>query len=181
LIQYILNFLQAQTRAKVARVKAEMRTVATAAEAYLVDYNRYPMDAYFPQFWLEDVHTLTTPIDYISSVLLIDPFKKSTYIVGSGKHGTYQYYNYMNADNTWMYWVIFYGEPVEHSMTFVQTSWGPDFKDQGGEWVGLGLNYLKDGYYGYDRLYDPTNGTVSAGDICRLGGDTRGVPQVPNK
>ncbi|MBN1477342.1 prepilin-type N-terminal cleavage/methylation domain-containing protein, partial [Candidatus Sumerlaeota bacterium] len=36
------NFLEAQTRAKVSRVKADIRSVATALEAYIVDYNMYP-------------------------------------------------------------------------------------------------------------------------------------------
>jgi len=34
------NFLEAQTRAKVARVKNDFRTLATAIEAYSVDWNR---------------------------------------------------------------------------------------------------------------------------------------------
>ncbi len=36
------NFLEAQTRAKVARVKADMRTIATAVETYHIDYDAYP-------------------------------------------------------------------------------------------------------------------------------------------
>jgi general secretion pathway protein G len=36
------NFLEAQVRAKVARVKADMRSIATAIEAYSVDTNLYP-------------------------------------------------------------------------------------------------------------------------------------------
>ena len=36
------NFLEAQTRAKVARVKADQRSLATGLEAYYVDNNRYP-------------------------------------------------------------------------------------------------------------------------------------------
>ena len=35
------NFLEAQTRAKVSRAKADMRSVATALEAYYVDNNKY--------------------------------------------------------------------------------------------------------------------------------------------
>ncbi len=38
------NFLEAQTRAKVSRVKSDMRTVATALESYRVDGNKYPPD-----------------------------------------------------------------------------------------------------------------------------------------
>src|SRR5205823_5824534 len=36
------NFLEAQTRSKVSRAKADMRTVAVAVEAYCVDNNQYP-------------------------------------------------------------------------------------------------------------------------------------------
>ena len=36
------NFLEAQTRARVSRVKADMRTYATAIEAYIVDNNIVP-------------------------------------------------------------------------------------------------------------------------------------------
>jgi prepilin-type N-terminal cleavage/methylation domain-containing protein len=38
----IPNFIDAQVRARVARVKADMRSLATAIEAYNVDYNDYP-------------------------------------------------------------------------------------------------------------------------------------------
>ena len=37
------NFLEAQTRAKVARVQADMRSIATTLEAYYVDHNVYPI------------------------------------------------------------------------------------------------------------------------------------------
>lgn len=38
----IPNLLQAQVRAKIARVKADMHTVVTAMELYAVDHNDYP-------------------------------------------------------------------------------------------------------------------------------------------
>src|SRR5262245_16285391 len=41
------NFLEAQTRAKVARTKADMRTFATALESYTVDNNKPMTAAYF--------------------------------------------------------------------------------------------------------------------------------------
>src|ERR1041385_5635410 len=40
------NFLEAQTRSKVSRVKADMRSIATALESYQVDWNTYPYDGY---------------------------------------------------------------------------------------------------------------------------------------
>jgi prepilin-type N-terminal cleavage/methylation domain-containing protein len=36
------NFLEAQTRAKFARAKSDMRTIATALEGYRIDTNKYP-------------------------------------------------------------------------------------------------------------------------------------------
>ena len=38
----IPNFLEAQTRARVSRVKADMRNTAVAIEAYFIDYSEYP-------------------------------------------------------------------------------------------------------------------------------------------
>ena len=37
------NFIEARARAKVSRAKADMRSLATAIEAYAVDANQYPM------------------------------------------------------------------------------------------------------------------------------------------
>ena len=37
------NFLEAQTRAKVARVRSDQRTLATALETYNLDNNGYPV------------------------------------------------------------------------------------------------------------------------------------------
>ncbi len=90
------NFLEAQTRAKISRVKADVRAVATALESYYVDNNRYitfAPRAYANQnqdgrvsawplwsVWLKPslpdhgvVDWMTTPIAYITSVG-VDPF-----------------------------------------------------------------------------------------------------------
>src|SRR5512139_3229831 len=41
------NFLEAQTRSKISRCKADVRSVATALEAYRTDANRYVPDPLF--------------------------------------------------------------------------------------------------------------------------------------
>src|SRR5690349_11907880 len=41
------NFLEAQTRSKVSRAKADMRTMVTGLESYAVDNNKYPPDRYY--------------------------------------------------------------------------------------------------------------------------------------
>src|SRR5689334_5457792 len=99
------NFLEAQVRSKVSRVKADQRSLATAVESYYVDNNSYPaVDSSdssssssgfgindlpeatsglktLPSFrrkqnTLDELHTLTTPISYITSYF-VDPFAKT--------------------------------------------------------------------------------------------------------
>jgi prepilin-type N-terminal cleavage/methylation domain-containing protein len=75
------NFLEAQTRSKVSRVKADFRSLATAIEAYAVDNNGKYCFAMAPnsnnstfQSWLRwRSKRLTTPVAYITS-LPADPF-----------------------------------------------------------------------------------------------------------
>ncbi|PKO17398.1 hypothetical protein CVU37_07850 [candidate division BRC1 bacterium HGW-BRC1-1] len=79
------NFLEAQVRSKVSRVKADMRTLATAIESYTVDNNK-PMPIFngtFTEPWppfqtrvenrVDRYHWLTSPVSYISSPIK-DPF-----------------------------------------------------------------------------------------------------------
>jgi type II secretion system protein G len=83
------NFLEAQIRAKISQVKADMRSLATALEAYAVDYNRTPIGNFERKWvtvppnppgdeaWYEARARvwppLTTPVAYMSSIPL-DPF-----------------------------------------------------------------------------------------------------------
>ncbi len=87
------NFLEAQTRAKVSRAKADLRTIATALEAYRIDSNDYPYvtDGAAGE-WLMPAGIpvnrtgpggLTTPIAYITSALQ-DPFVSDRPDSGSG-------------------------------------------------------------------------------------------------
>ncbi len=78
------NFLEAQTRARTARAVTDLRTLATALEAYRVDEGDYPyildlngvewqMPAGFPPQRADGPAGLTTPIAYLSAALH-DPF-----------------------------------------------------------------------------------------------------------
>jgi type II secretion system protein G len=70
------NFLEAQTRAKVARVHADLRTLIGAIEAYRVDHNRYPphsgtglcVDHPFTHPVSQRLIPLTTPVAHITSI-----------------------------------------------------------------------------------------------------------------
>ena len=153
------NFLEAQTRAKVSRVKSELRTLATALEAYHVDHKHYPP-------WMDHgvqinptsrrLIPLTTPIAYITTVPSKDPFKDRR------EPKFYDTYDYVDAES-----LAQDGDP-EPSYRVRGAEWrvnsaGPDCINTFG-----GPSYLNpDDNPGYD--YDPTNGTVSKGDIVRVG------------
>src|SRR5690349_23058161 len=70
------NFLEAQTRAKISRAKADMRTVTTGLETYRIDQNIYPKSNIYswalsfgassnPQL-IATLERLTTPIAYLN-------------------------------------------------------------------------------------------------------------------
>lgn len=164
------NFLEAQTRAKVSRVKADMRSLATALGAYHVDYNHFPyFDGYsYPPRYNEISYRLiplTTPVAYLTSVAIRDPFLRgddSTYDDGMPRL-TYNYRNHefwRSGNHPWL------DVPV-----WVLNSLGPDSAPQQGLLAELSAR----GLLSPDPviLYDPTNGTVSAGDIPRTGGQTQ--------
>lgn len=197
------NFLEAQVRSKVSRVKSDQRSLATAIESYYVDNNIYPaMTMTLNQsadsavvstgnspgrtFRLRNntatsLSTLTTPIAYITSYFT-DPFADTRGL-------TFRYFR----DNQG--WIL--------------GSWGPD-TDQavGGDlmWNNGDVavpadstpgNLVRDGAdAGVESVYisavsqpstillagqgsgspvtigaftyDPTNGTVSQGDVWRV-------------
>lgn len=169
------NFLDAQVRSKAARVKADIRTVATAIQTYAVDWNHYPPDVPgaavgLGQFALKDVWQLTTPIAYITSANIKDPFTTGHNLAGNYLE-SFQYFNYK------VHWGQIVYPPSGITSGACIKSWGPDKLDDGIEWVIFGLDTQYFGIPGIDRLYDPTNGTISAGDIGRLVGDTRGLSE----
>ena len=182
----IPNFLAAQVRAKVARVKGEMRTLTTAIESYYVDNNTYLQDwmANPGAYQIKSHEELSTPIAYVTSVSFQDPF------AGQAKDDVglpinYRLYNYKKLGGTpvlnqccWN-WADAMGSAEFDHNGYVLLSQGPDAGTggvetvDGAEWydrMPLSVNPQADFEMG--RIYDPTNGTISNGDIIRLGGET---------
>lgn len=164
------NFLEAQTRSKVSRVKADQRTIVTAIESYFVDYNRYPPasrpfgSTRVRNRVIDRYIMMTTPVAYLSSV--------PQDIFWNGRED--------DIPATWGYPVFDYFE--RQSTDLVTDPWGPDSQLQSALWFlnswgpdgeidsqngVMGPN--GDGPYYNHLQYDPTNGTVSAGDISRWG------------
>jgi prepilin-type N-terminal cleavage/methylation domain-containing protein len=181
------NFLEAQTRAKVSRVKADLRSVATALESYIVDWNFFPPDegpVPGTQYRLEAVSELSTPIAYITSAAIRDPFNNSATGIMGNLLSSFQYFNFSSGGSVqnWGDVALMTGYPEFQTRTAVLKSWGPDRTDNGLEWVIMGLAEFAptsdpNGDIGINRVYDPTNGTISAGDVGRFVGDTHGIAQ----
>jgi len=166
----IPNFLEAQVRSKVSRSKADMRTLATALESYAVEHTKYPIDGSRPSdgslFWYVP-NAITTPIAFISSARIVDPFR----IAITGTPVGYRRYRYRNFSYT-------YGAVKAGVYETIYGAWelmgnGPDrsagpfiYKTMSGHTMELTLPY------------DPTNGTVSAGNLIRSQRYTEGMAPV---
>lgn len=162
----IPNMLEAQTRSKVSRAKSDLRTLATGIESYSVDYNQPPYDGE-PGFahygWVEAQRLMTTPVAYLSS-LPTDVFQDDELSPAPRAGHT----NLINGRHVYDYssrrWEDIDGSGSERegwlrnvgNSAWKITSAGPD------------LRFVNDGsFFGFRELYDPTNGTVSDGDIVR--------------
>ena len=157
------NFLEAQTRSKVARSKADMRVLKTAIEAYCMDSNYYPWcdlnlkgERAFGQ--------LTSPVPYISTVNLKDPF------LGLAMDAIYPQYKYCSRDDV----TLTTFESGEKPLWYIITSNGPDRTMD--EYVSL---LDTDDFPGFlNTIYDPTNGTVSRGNVYFAGGQVDGAGKL---
>lgn len=175
------NFLEAQTRAKVSRVRADVRTVATAMETYKIDNNKYPPAADFPRAALSGpwpattayFHSripswLTTPIAHMTAL------PEDIFIPGKYPQPGWNRYIYFN-----------YEEMVK-SLATPSTLTSAQFQQTGGylfyshgpdkETNQPGAQY-KPGINGTWTRYDASNGTVSWGNIIRTTNSPEG--QIP--
>ncbi len=182
----IPNFLEAQTRSKTSRVKADMRSVATAIEAYMVDNNHFPFDyaedVLFPYYLHKGV---TTPIAYMTDAArLRDAFGDK---VESGDNNEVRRrFRYRALGEKWMcskaqgglgLWSMDYNAIGMVTGREAHGSWLLVSK---GPWGKLNLPVgFADGNNETDWLwlpYDPTNGTRSPGEVMRSQkqGDVKG-------
>ncbi len=171
------NFLEAQVRAKVTRTVSDMRTVGIGIRVYAVDNNAPPYFDWPPWFVLAvpgqdsrprggevwKVHYgLTTPIAYLTSVP-VDEFNSQG----------------------WHYWNHEY-----QPMSVITTTRGPHMKEPGNpfawwlESIGPDLLFWNQepGWQvreeRYEYYYNPTNGTVSSGQIWYHGDGTGDLPTI---
>ena len=166
------NFLEAQTRSKVSRAMADMRSVSTALEVYGLDYNsEYPfdLDSRGWPWYLTDC--LTTPLPYMTNAsMLEDPFRVLLNL----------------NDDSWRYRCLNYRANAQSSPAWppcpfpgpFRTRWVAATSDatieqcinQWGLWKISSAGpdrSANSGFFLADLPYDPTNGTISGGDVIR--------------
>ncbi|MCX7019741.1 MAG: prepilin-type N-terminal cleavage/methylation domain-containing protein [bacterium] len=155
------NFMEAQTRAKVSRTKNDMRVIATAMESYASDntmkyppeyHDKYSASICYPKSFSH----LTTPIAYMSSIPK-DTFKSRNKSDWAWSTDFYWYYN----------WLGRYGKMINVNKPPWSTAGQVPWYDAETAWMATSLG--PDQEPGYPAIYDPTNGTVSWGDITRFG------------
>jgi prepilin-type N-terminal cleavage/methylation domain-containing protein len=188
------NFLEAQTRSKVSRCAADMRSLKTGIESYRVDANKYPetdLGAWKGAGIGIGMIRLTTPVAYMTSIPK-SPFKESAplpqgigYAAGKPHFANdFNCYLYVRADiipndpdtpdgspldgiddnyeKDRTYYVSQMGSLQDNAAVRPNGYWelksvGPNNTD---DFNTMGANC---------RPYDPTNGTISAGDVVTFG------------
>ncbi|MFC1600776.1 type II secretion system protein [Candidatus Sumerlaeota bacterium] len=166
------NFLAFQTRAKVSRARSDMRAIATALEAYAVEWSTYPPnDGSFCVIPVE----ITTPIAYISTNKFVDPFAEHIQEQSSSSSAISRHYTYMQivtlAES--IFWAT-QGRPCP-SEAIHHWSYNDGAFGKYGKWrmvaKGPDCVYLDSAFApplrGSDIRYDPTNGVASFGNLLR--------------
>jgi len=162
------NFLNAQTRAKIARIQADFKALGTSLEMYKMDNGRY-ISRYNNISWPNRFYPLTTPISYISKGRWPDPFAPKGYTTPDGDpiNFVYESHGWIEAPVPYMKikcdsspHQFLHGKGASYMWALVSA--GPD----------VDLN-VDSGAKGYPQdvffLYDASNGTKSAGDLIRFG------------
>lgn len=194
------NFLEAQTRAKVSRAKADLRSLAVGVESYYVDNNAYPYtNSQGTSIWMPGggpfnatirAGGVTSPISYLST-MPEDVFRHAIDEPGGFKAAPI----YMEKAG----WGITNGVPLRNKPSRVPSdangtlngvssvlvpktteaetpyvwlmySLGPDMTPFVTDRPVASGTVLNGSRWTILNLYDPTNGTISTGNIVRLPG-----------
>jgi prepilin-type N-terminal cleavage/methylation domain-containing protein len=187
-----MHYLHAQTRAKVAASKGQLRNLAGAIEVYRIDHGAYPYPKpVFPDDPLgvlasTALRGLTTPVAYVGRSAFHDPFGELRLQVSSGpllqddpfrppEPGAF------NKDRSLLF--ISYprfsklvGQEGMNTEAYAVISIGPDLKDSLIAYFPFpGSLPSSAAEFGIeeagDTVYDPTNGVASGGDLAWFGGE----------
>jgi prepilin-type N-terminal cleavage/methylation domain-containing protein len=192
------NFLEAADRARVASAQANLRVLEGALSAYIVDYNAPPTTRPLPNdpagiFADQQLGALLAPTAYLASAdAFRDPFgdaEEQTFLSASSaprvapRHDEFPLPTPepLNANRSLLYFhypsfAAQTGATALNVPGAALISLGPDRKDSFGVFAPFPADAMPPlaAAAGYaspaDTLYNPANGTRSAGDIVRLSG-----------
>lgn len=170
----IPNFLEAQTRSKVSRALSDLRTISTGIAAYTVDCNSAPtvspaQMAQGSDYVLSHENMLTTPISYLVSIPH-DAFRINIKEIGGFGYG--EFYIMHTYD---LYELGWRSTSNKYDLEYLDRVFGRGNGNKGYSLYSIGpdkshaappgtiitsktLEFL---------AYDPSNGTVSTGNIIR--------------
>lgn len=178
------NFLEAQARAKVARARADLRSAATALESYRVDCDRYPT-MLEPGFaggvaplagsdlkWWYIPDSLSTPVAYLTSADLGCPFggdqpRRDNFPGGIWRRYSYENIKELAAKAEDARFAAILGDPNGKYGVSVRPL------EKIGLWRILCIG--PDIAWNPMVQYDPSNGTISKGNIMRTQNDPQGL------
>lgn len=147
---WVSSYIDSPIRSRAERVRADMRYLQIGLESYFVDHEAYPAwvmaEKSAPGFMaktgpFESIHTLTTPILYISSY---PPDKFAT------AHETFAYW----AGDCKQGWIVYSPGPDLDYDIVPAEDYVPGSEIPSPALIG--------------KTYDPTNGIKSGGDIYRI-------------
>ena len=166
------NFLNAQIRAKIARVQSDIKTLSTAVLSYYTDHNNVPADyntGPWPSYQIGDIPVLTTPIAYVAAYP-VDPFNHHAEVPGAShvpdpnRYFSSEYYSREGCRGAG--WDPFAG-PNE-------LNGDGDFRNRKAFVYSIGPSrqryFPNEGWHrgAWHRDYDSTNGLKSFGSIRRF-------------
>jgi prepilin-type N-terminal cleavage/methylation domain-containing protein len=185
----IPNFLDAYVRAKVSRARADLRSVSVALESYAADYTKYPpmlgpadgtgqeenrRNGYGSvrlNAWRGVPQNITTPVAYLGTIPA-DVFKAKALATQTDDNATPDvgkpFSNGNPFDESFVYHNVRQFAEVDQAGGFLNAD-----TSVFGSWrmYSLGPDQKFSAVYTLDlspyAIYDPTNGTISDGEIVR--------------
>jgi prepilin-type N-terminal cleavage/methylation domain-containing protein len=184
----VVNLLQAEERTKVTVAQNDMRMLANGLAAYHMDNNRFPpgarqesIDDYRRLFVPVALTPLTTPVAYMTTLMATDPFSGAQAIAP----GSFRSFDtVLRHSYVYVYYpdfALFKRNSNLSRRGYGLTSLGPDLTDSYGVYRPFPAELPQEardmGFRSVlDTIYDPTNGSRSAGDLTRFGGNLDTFP-----
>lgn len=172
------NYLEAQTRAKIARARNDLRSAACCLETYRLDNNTYPT-MLAPGFtggvaplkgadlkWWYIPDALSTPVAYIGTADLRCPFGGDPARKGDFPGEIWRRYSYENIREL-------EAKATAYPVLVGKYGTAAHAYDVMGGWRTLCNG--PDNAWNPMLQYDPSNGTVSLGNIMRTQNDPQGT------